>query len=297
MNVPASIDLSLVVATYEWPEALDLVLMALSDQSDTRFDVVVADDGSGHATRAVVERWHGAFRGRLVHARQSDLGYRRARSLNLGVLSATGSYLVFLDGDCLPRRRFVEAIRRAALPGWFLASKRLNMSARLSRRVLEEQVPVWRWSALRWLLTAPREVFTAPREIGRPGLLLPVRDRRRPWRPGQPEFVPPFDGYGFFFGVGRDDLERVNGFDMRFTGWGGEDVDLATRLRRTGLKCGWPGAQSTVLHLWHPERKGGTTSNAGLVRETAASARVGAVEGLRELARELEVEKSQAGSS
>jgi len=296
MNVPGRVDLSVVVATYEWPEALDLVLRALSEQSDTRFEVVVADDGSGSATRAVVQDWQAMFGGRFVHSWQPDIGYRRARSLNLGALSATARYLVFLDGDCLPRRRFVEAIRRAALPGWFLASKRLNLSAQLSRRVLEERVPVWRWSALRWLLTAPREVLTAPREIGRPGLLLPVRDRRRPWRPGQLEFAPPFDGYGFFFGVIRDDLERVSGFDMRFTGWGGEDVDLATRLRRAGLKCGWPGAHATVLHLWHPERKGGTTSNAGLVQETEASERVEAVEGLRQLARELDAERSRASS-
>lgn len=294
--MPARVDLGIVVATYEWPEALDVGLRALFEQSDGRFEVVVADDGSGSATHDVVQSWSARFGGRLVHSWQRDIGYRRARSLNLGALSSTASYLVFLDGDCLPRRRFVEAIRRAALPGWFLASKRLNMSARLSRRVLEEQARVWRWSAVRWLVTAPREVFTAPREIGRPGLLLPVRDRRRPWRPGQPEFVPPFDGYGFCFGVGRDDLERANGFDMRFTGWGGEDVDLAMRLRRTGLKCGWPGAKSTMLHLWHPERKGGTKSNAALVQETAASARVRAVEGLHELARELEAERSQAGS-
>jgi len=293
MNVSAHDDLSVVVATYQWPEALDLVLRALFDQSDSRFEVVVADDGSGSATQAVVQSWRATFGRRLVHVWQADIGYRRARSLNLGALGATAGYLVFIDGDCLPRRRFVEAIRRAALPGWFLASKRLNMSAGLSRRVLNENVPVWRWSAPRWLLTTPREVLTAPREIGRPGLLLPIRDRRRPWRSGQPEFVPPFDGYGFLFGVGRDDLARVNGFDMRFTGWGGEDVDLASRLRRTGLKCGWPGARSTMLHLWHPERKSGT-SNAELVRETAATSRIEAVEGLCELAQELEAGSSQA---
>jgi len=200
------------------------------------------------------------------------------------VLDAAGDYLVVLDGDCLPRRGFIEAVRRAALPGWFLASKRLNLSAALSRRVLEHHVPVWRWSTARWFATAPREMLSAPREVARPGLLLPVRDRRRPWRPEQPDFAPPYDGYGFCLGVARRDLERVNGFDMRFTGWGGEDVDLAMRLRRAGLRCGWPGAGATVLHLWHTERKGRTRSNRQLVEETESSSRLQAVDGLGELA-------------
>ena len=287
MNLPVS-DLSVVVATYEWPEALDLVLRALSEQSDDRFELVVADDGSGPATRGVVQAWQAVLGRRLVYSWQPDVGYRRARSLNLAALNTEASYLVFIDGDCLPRRRFIEAIRRAALPGWFLSSKRLNLSAGLSRRILEGGTPVWRWSALRWLVAEPRDVFIAPREVGRPGLLLPVRDRRRPWRQGQPEFSPPFDGYGFCFGVRRADFERVNGFDERFTGWGGEDVDLATRLRHVGVRCGWPGAHATMLHLWHNERKGGTRSNIALVNETESSSRTEAIAGLSELARELD---------
>ena len=279
--------MSVIVATYEWPDALDVMLQALSDQSDRGFEVVVADDGSGAEVSAVVERWGDVFDGRVLHSWQQDDGYRRARSLNQAALAATGTYLLFVDSDCLPRRRFIESVRRAAVPGWFLASKRLNMSAGLSRRVLKERVPVWRWSALRWFSTAPREVIVAPREAARPGLLLPVRDRRRPWRPEQPDFVPPYNGYGFCLGVGRRDFERVNGFETRFTGWGGEDVELAIRLRRAGLRCGWPGRQATLLHLWHEERKGRTSSNQPLVDETESSSRVEAMVGLREIAAEV----------
>ena len=272
MTVP----LSIVVSTYEWPEALDVVLAALADQSEPAFEIVVADDGSGVQTGTVIDRWTGLFADRLTRVWQPDQGFRKARILNLAALTARGAYLLFLDGDCIPRRRYVESVLRAALPGWFLAGKRLNLGADLSQRVLQERLPVWRWSAATWLVRAPRDV-------GRPGLMLPLRDRRRPWRRGQPEFSPPYDGYGFLFGVARDDFERVNGFDLRFHGWGGEDVEIATRLRRIGLNCGWPGPRSTVLHLWHPARKGTTKSNTPLVEATAASASVEAVEGLREL--------------
>jgi glycosyltransferase involved in cell wall biosynthesis len=277
---------SVVVVTYEWPEALDLVLEALSEQRDEAFEVIVADDGSGPETAAVVERRRETYPVRLDYVRQEDEGWRQARNRNQGALLARGDFLVFLDGDCLVRRDFLAAIRRAALPGWFLASKRLHLSESLTRRVLGQHIPVWRWSAARWLLHTPRELFTSHREAASPGVLLPLRDRRRPWRPEQPEFTPPFDAYGFFFGVSRDDFEHANGFDMRFVNWGGEDEDLAARLRRRGLRCGWPGPTATLLHLWHPVKKGTMPSNTPLVRETKASTHVEAFEGLGELAQE-----------
>jgi glycosyltransferase involved in cell wall biosynthesis len=279
--------LTVVVSTYAWPEALDLALRALADVVDPGVEVIVADDGSGPETMDVVRRWRDPLGKRLRVVRQEDESWRLARLRNLAALAARGEYLVFLDGDCLVRRGFVDAVRRAALPGWFLAGKRLHLSRALSRRVLETQLPLWRWSAARWLVHAPSEVFTSHREAGSLGTLLPVRDRRRPWKAGQPDFRPPYDAYGFFFGVHREDFERANGFDMRFVGWGGEDVELATRLRRFGLRCGWPGPQATLVHLWHPVRKGTMRSNAPLLAGTRASARVEAALGLRELAAEI----------
>ena len=76
----------------------------------------------------------------------------------------------------------------------------------------------------------------------------------------------------------------MNGYDARFAGWGGEDVDMAVRLRRAGLRCGWAGPQSTLLHLWHETRKPPVRPNDALLAETEASDRVEAVDGLRELA-------------
>ena len=292
--------LGILVSTYEWPDALDALLRVVSEEGDPVEDVVVADDGSGPETAAVVDRWRKRLDARVVHVWQPDDGFRKARVWNRAIAEIRGDYLVFLDGDSIPRAGFLSATRRAALPGWMLASKRLNLSPRLTRRVLEDGVAVWRWTALDWMARAPKELFVASRESASPGLLLSVRDRRRPWRPGQPEFTPPYDGYGFFMGVWRDDLERVNGFDMRYEGWGGEDVDLGLRLRRAGMKCGWAGPRTTMLHLWHQQRKGRTKSNTPLVEETRLGTRIEAVEGLRELERELagdQVSANRVGSS
>lgn len=264
--------LSVVVATYEWPDALFAVLRGLADQSDDDFEVVVADDGSGPETAAVVE----ACSSHLVvrHLRQEDEGYRLARVRNLGARAAVGDLLVFIDGDTVPRRHFVRALREALVPGWFLAGKRLLLDRDLTERALRDRVPIQRWSFPHWALHY---------EHVKPLRALTARDRRRPGREGLPEFVPHADGYGFLLGVSRADFERVNGYDARFAGWGGEDVDMAVRLRRASLRCGWAGPQSTLLHLWHETRKAGARPNDGLLAETEASDRIEAVEGLREI--------------
>ena len=284
-------DLSIVVRTYEWPEALDVVLYALSEESDDDFEVVVADDGSGPRTAEVVSSWQARLPGRVAHVRQPDEGFRLARVGNLGALKARGKVLAFLDGDAVPRRGFVAAVRKAALPGWFLATKRLNLSEQLSREVLGGSAPVWRWSAARWLATRPRELVASPHpvEVNRPGVLLPIRDRRRPWR-NERDFLPPYEAYGCFTAVQRSDFDRVNGFDLRYEGWGEEDADLVVRLRRAGLRCGWPGPAATLLHLWHPHRKDASSRNLPLLRQTEESGRVEAAPGLREL------ERSAAGT-
>jgi glycosyltransferase involved in cell wall biosynthesis len=270
---------SVIIATYEWPRALDVVLRSLSEQQEGPFDVVVADDGSGPETAAVVDRWRSRFE--LSHVWQETGGFRKARLLNRASVAAHGDYLLFLDGDCVPRLGLLKAIRRAALPGWFVASKRLHLSPDLSARVLDGSAPVWRWSLLRWIMSAPRELFVSThRQANRPGVLFPLRDRGRPWRP-KGEFRPPYNGYGYTFGVFRSDFENVNGFDMRFGGWDGEDVDIAHRLRAAGVRCGWPGPAASVFHLWHADRKqpaSPPTREPGMVE---------AVEGLSDLRAEI----------
>jgi glycosyltransferase involved in cell wall biosynthesis len=267
--------LGVVVSTYEWPEALDAVLRAFHDQSDPDFALVVADDGSGGETAAVIDRWRPAFGERLAHVWQPDEGFRLARVLNLGVLAIDADYLVLLHGESIPRRHFVRAIRSNIEPGWFVAGRRVQLSEELTARVLENGVPVHRWGMVDWL--------RARREAG-PLVAFTRRDRRRVGARGVPEFVPIDRTYGYTLGVSRQGFERVNGYDMRFEGWGEEDVDIAVRLGRIGLRCGHAGPDATLVHLWHESTIPDDRANWYLLQETEQSDRIEAIEGLRALA-------------
>ncbi len=266
--------LSVVVSTYEWPEALDAVLRALSEQSDTRFDIVVADDGSGLETAAVVDRWRAVLGDRVAHVWHPHMGFRQALARNRGALAARGDYLVFLDGDAVPRRHFVRALKTSMRPGWFVAGRKLELSEALTERVLAANDPIHRHSYYAW--------FRARRDAS-PVSSLSFRDRRRVGTHGVPEFEPHNRAYGFLLGVARRDFQQVNGFDTRYEGWGDEDVDFALRLRRLGLRCGHSGPDAVVLHLWHPPREKRNRQNWWLLRETEGGEHLEAVRGFREL--------------
>ncbi len=95
--------ISLIVSTYNRPDALDAALRALSRQSDKNFEIVVADDGSGPQTSDVIQAWTRKVGVPLRHVWQEDSGFRLAEIRNRAILASAGDYVVFLDGDCLAR--------------------------------------------------------------------------------------------------------------------------------------------------------------------------------------------------
>ena len=110
--------LSVIVSTYDWPEALDVVLRGLSEQEGGAFEVVVAEDGAGPETADVVERWRAARAFPIEHVWQPKAGWRKARVLNLAGLSAEGGYLLFLDGDAIPRRQVALNLSSTITGSW-----------------------------------------------------------------------------------------------------------------------------------------------------------------------------------
>ena len=53
--------------------------------------------------------------------------------------------------------------------------------------------------------------------------------------------------------VWRSDLDRIDGFDAAFSGWGREDSDLLVRLIHSGVRRKDGAFATGVLHLWHAE--------------------------------------------
>jgi glycosyltransferase involved in cell wall biosynthesis len=231
--------ISVIVSTYNREDALDVALRALSRQSDRNFEIVVADDGSGPATARIVRETTLPIK----HVWHDDRGFRLADIRNRGIRASAGTYIIFLDGDCLARRHFVAAHRRLAEPGWFVTGTRILLSADLTDRIFQQGLqPEW-WGLARWLMPRCQRHLNrfAPLLELRLGAIRKLSPRR--WRGAR----------GSNMAFWRADLEKVDGFDGSFSGWGREDSDLFIRLIRSGVRRKDGRFATGVLHLWHPE--------------------------------------------
>ena len=143
--------ISVVITTYNREDALDAALSALSAQSDRGFEIVVADDGSGPQTRAVVERWHARVGVPISHVWQPNAGFRAAEIRNRAILACRGDYCIFLDGDCLARADFIACHRALAEPGWFVTGNRVLLARELTERILGDGIEPERWGLAAWI--------------------------------------------------------------------------------------------------------------------------------------------------
>jgi glycosyltransferase involved in cell wall biosynthesis len=267
--------ISVIVTTYNREDALDAVLRALSAQTDKRFEVIVADDGSGPATARVIESWTARIGHRLLHVRHEDRGFRAAEIKNRAILTSVGEVCLFLDGDCIPRADFVAMHRRLAEPGRFVAGSRVLLSPEMTERILRERVALERWPLAAWI-SARRKG-----EINRilPLLPVPLGPLRRlgghAWKSAR----------GANLAIQRGDLDRIDGFDAAYSGWGREDSDIIIRLMRIGTRRKDGRFATTVLHLWHPENdRSRLPENDRMLDAVIGSDRIKAVAGISALA-------------
>ncbi len=137
---PASMRTGLIVTTYNWPEALHLTLASVARQTHVPDEVIVADDGSGPATRAVVERWRAAGLP-LEHVWQEDEGFRLARSRNRAIASTRAEYILLVDGDMILHPQFVADHMRCARPDCFIQGARPQLSAATTAQFLHGSGP------------------------------------------------------------------------------------------------------------------------------------------------------------
>lgn len=227
---------SLVVTTYNWPEALDKVLQSVAWQTARANEVIVADDGSTEATQALVERWKKTMPN-LAHAWQEDEGFRAARSRNNAIARTSGDYVVVIDGDMILHPQFIEDHLAFAQRGSFVQGRRVALTREGTAKFLQSRSDDWDEQ-----LAA--SCARKPWKLKRNRLLRSLFDiRQRNARKVRT------CNMGFW----RDDLVAVNGFDNDYVGWGREDSDLAWRLVNAGLEKRHLRFAAVALHLYHDE--------------------------------------------
>ncbi|MCP4024145.1 MAG: glycosyltransferase [Desulfobacteraceae bacterium] len=230
---------SVIVTTYNRPDALKKVLEGLLAQTRLPDEVVIADDGSKKETADMLAPFLTALQNVVKHVWQEDKGFRAARIRNKAILKSTGQYLILLDGDCIPERHFIKDHLALAREGYFFQGKRVlvNKSIEPSFSFTDTQ------SKIRLILLALLGKISNSHHI----LRIPVFPTLK---------LSKLSGIkSCNFGVFRKDIFAVNGFNHEFEGWGREDSELVVRLFKYGLKRNENPFKAICYHLWHRENQ------------------------------------------
>ena len=241
------VKISIVLATYNWPAALDVILINLLPQLQKypQVELIIADDGSGPETKAIVDKYKNLLP-KLQHIWHEDAGFRKSMILNQAVAASRGEYLLFLDGDCVPFPDYIAEHLKLMENKYFVAGNRVLLSQIYTKYALQNPAVIstmFEWNSLTWLIAKLNHKVNKVL----PGLRLGAGK----WRYSRSSnWKYPKGGN---FALSRRDFLTVNGFDESFSGWGHEDADLFIRLLHNGIKIKDGRFAIPVLHLWHKE--------------------------------------------
>jgi GT2 family glycosyltransferase len=214
-----NIKTSLIVTTYNWPEALELVLSSLKHQSILPNEVIIADDGSSSETHDVIKRFSENSTLDVIHSWQEDSGFRLAMSRNKAIAKARYEYIIMVDGDMILHPNFIEDHIHFAQKNSFVQGVRAKISAEGAIEVLNQKSFIFqtfdsRLKSKRYSLRNKLAcfLFSGKRYFKKLKMLLGCN-------------------MAFF----REDFLSVNGFNEDFVGWGREDSEFGARLINSGI--------------------------------------------------------------
>jgi glycosyltransferase involved in cell wall biosynthesis len=251
--------ISVILATYNWPQALDLCLQSLSTQIDLDFEIIIADDGSSNTTKTVIDQHTPTMPVSMKHLWQEDQGFRKTQILNQAIDAASGSYLIFLDGDCIVQPDFVLRHRELAKADHLVTGSRVLINEALTKELLT-------WKS--WGFQHFTSQLLNYRLRGGINKYWPLKIKLGDgvWRNYRNFVWRRIKGCNM--ACWKTDAMAINGFDESMTGWGHEDADFVFRLQNNGVIRKSGSWSTEVLHLHHRiNDQSNAAENARRVRE------------------------------
>lgn len=239
-NTPVSI--GVVITTYNSPDWLVRVLEGYECQTDHDFRVLIADDGSNLTTKDVIETFQARSNLTIEHFWHEDEGFRKTIILNKVISQTRCDYLIFTDGDCIPRADFVEVHRAKAETGYFLSGGYIKLTMSVSEKISTSDIQ-------NQLIFDKNTLI----QMGQPNSFKLNKLLKSVWIVGALNKLTPTKASwnGMNSSGWRSDILSVNGFDERMQ-YGGLDRELGERLLNFGIKSKQIRYSAVCLHLDHP---------------------------------------------
>lgn len=234
--------ISVIMSTYNAESWLEKVLIGFSCQTFKDFEIIIADDGSKEATKLLVDRLREELNISIIHVWHEDNGFQKSQILNKAVLASNCDYLVFTDGDCIPRKDFVEVHHKYRKEGHFLSGGYFKLPMDISQAITKANILNHDCFKLKWLKDRGMSSSFKNNKIISKKLKSKILNFLTPT-------TPSWNGHNA--SGWKADILAVNGFDERMQ-YGGQDRELGERMVNFGIKPKQIRYSTVCLHLDHP---------------------------------------------
>lgn len=232
---------SVIMSTYNAEEWLEKVIWGLSVQTETNFEIIVADDGSKSKTKELLDSLRTQISMPLLHIWQEDNGFQKSQILNKAIMASNSDYLIFTDGDCIPRKDFVATHLEYREKGFFLSGGYFMLPMDISKAITKKDILEQNCFDAKWLVQNGLKKTFKNSKLTATGFLAKFLN-----------FITPTKASwnGHNASGWKEDLVFINGFNQEMQ-YGGQDRELGERLFNKGLKSKQIRYSAIVVHLDH----------------------------------------------
>lgn len=248
---------ALLISTYNWVEALDLIFESILQQSQLPDEILIADDGSKVETKNLITAFSKKVKIPVIHSWQEDAGFRKSKILNKTIANSNADYIIQVDGDCILHRHFVKDHISHAEENTYLYGSRVNIKEEFVAEVLTQKITNFNYFS--------KQIKNKTRTLHIPFLSNLYKSHAG--------ISKKFRGCNVSYW--RKDFIAINGYNEDFEGWGKEDSDLAIRLGNLGVMAKRLRYAGIVFHIWHRiKSKENVDKNTAIEEEAAIQKKV-----------------------
>jgi glycosyltransferase involved in cell wall biosynthesis len=227
---------TLIITTYNWPKALEIVLMGVENQTLLPDEILIADDGSTEETSNLIKKWQTKLKSTIIHSWQEDIGFRLATSRNKAIAKSTGDYIIMIDGDLVLHPNFIKDHVSHCNKNQFVIGTRVLLKDDYSKQLLSKK-------NINFSVNNNYILANSKNLINNSFLSKICSYKTTSYKQVR----------GCNMACFKTDLIKVNGFNEDFIGWGREDTEIVVRLLNAKIIRKNVKFNANVLHIFHPE--------------------------------------------
>ncbi|WP_333808221.1 glycosyltransferase family 2 protein [Flavobacterium sp.] len=227
---------SLVTPTYNWPQALELLLLSVKRQTILPDEVIVADDGSKPETTELIKQFQKDFPVPLIHVWHEDNGNQKPKIMNKAIAKAKYDYIIEIDGDIIMHPNFVEDHLKYAAKGIYLFGSRVNIQKNILDTIFSKKITFFHFFS--------KGIKKRGRTLRIPFFMnfAKLHEKRS----------SKLRGCNMSFW--KEDFIKINGFNEALVGWGIDDSEMIQRLHNIGIQGKRLKNVAIAYHIYHKEQ-------------------------------------------